>query len=314
MEQDKSRSRYALHIGLFVCTCVTTFLSGAYAGDNPLRIADGFFFSATLMAILLCHEMGHYLVARRHGIDASLPYFIPLPPTFSLGTMGAVIRMRQPITDRNKLIDVGAAGPLAGLAVAIPLMLVGLSLSPVVGPGQGISAGNGVIEGNSLLYIGLKYLVHGRYLPAPDGTDVVLHPVAWAAWVGFLLTMINLLPIGQLDGGHVACGYLGKRHERLSVWLHWALCAVGAGVTLALALVARIDGQSWLEALQTGLWSSTPWFVWAVLLLIMRRLSGGVYHPAVGDEVLTTGRKRLVLFMAVVFLLIFIPIPLRKLL
>src|SRR5262245_55893455 len=120
-------ARYKLHLGLFLATCATTFLAGSLG--ETFDPSAGLAVSGTLMAILVCHEMGHYLVARRHGIDASLPYFIPLPPMISLGTMGAVIRMRQPITDRNQLIDVGAAGPLAGLAIAIPLLVVGLNLS-----------------------------------------------------------------------------------------------------------------------------------------------------------------------------------------
>src|SRR5262249_19738430 len=153
-------------------------------------------YAATLLGILLTHEMGHYVVARRHGIDVSLPYFIPVP--FALGTMGAVIRMRSPIPTRDALIDVGAAGPLAGLAVAVPLLLWGLAESPVtpIPPG-------GAIEGNSLGYLVCKLLVKGRVLPG-DGLDVQLSPMAMAAWVGLLVTFINLIPLAQLDGGHIA--------------------------------------------------------------------------------------------------------------
>jgi membrane-associated protease RseP (regulator of RpoE activity) len=259
------------------------------------------------MTILICHEAGHYLVARRHGVDVSLPYFIPMPPGISLGTLGAVIRMRSPIVDRNQLIDVGAAGPLAGLVVAIPLLILGLSLSPVTHA----SIPGGVIEGNSLLYLALKWLVTGQILPAADGTDVQLHPVAFAAWVGLLITMINLIPIGQLDGGHVACAFLGDRHEALSARLHLVLVAVGIGVTIALAGDAVAVGLPSGEAMTYGLQSSAPWFVWAILLLVMRRLAGGVYHPPVGATPLTRERRRLVFFMVIVFLSIFTPVPLR---
>ena len=302
------RSRPWLHVGLFALTCATTFAAGASFGPS-FDPRGGLAFAATLMAILLCHEMGHYLVARHHGIDVSLPYFIPLPPFISLGTMGAVIRMRQPITDRNQLIDVGAAGPLAGLCAAIPLLILGLSLSPVEAPGPG--GAGGLIEGNSLLYIGLKYLVHGRYLPAPDGTDVQLHPIAFAAWVGLLITMINLIPIGQLDGGHIAGSYLGDRHERWSAWLHRLLLLVGLAVLAALSFEGHAGGMGWGAAIERATWAALPWLVWALLLLVMRRMAGGIYHPAVGQAPLSPGRRRLVLAMAIVFLLIFTPVPLR---
>lgn len=302
------RPRYALHLALFVATCATTYLSGAgFSGGHDPQ--SGLAFAGTLMAILVCHEMGHFVVARRHGIDASLPFFIPLPPMISLGTMGAVIRMRDSISDRNQLIDVGAAGPLAGLAVAVPLLIWGLSLSPV----EVVPAGQGaMIEGNSLLYAGLKYLVHGQLLPAPDGADVQLHPIAFAAWVGLLITMINLIPIGQLDGGHIACGFLGERHERVSRALHWVLLAVGAAVFLALAVEGLRADLPAGAASSRALWASLPWLVWAALLRGLLRLSGGRYHAPVEAAPLSRGRRYLVYFMALVFVLIFTPIPLRE--
>ena len=296
-----------VHGGLFVLTCLTTFVagSGLAGGFDP---AGGAAFSATIMSILLCHEMGHYLVARRHGVDVSLPYFIPLPPFLSLGTMGAVIRMKQPIRDRNQLIDVGAAGPLAGLAVAVPLLLVGLQLSPVAIN----TSGGGVIEGNSLAYLALKFLVHGQYLPAANGADVQLHPVAFAAWVGLLITMINLIPVGQLDGGHIASGYLAARHERFSAWLHRLLLVVGVGVFAALTAEARAVGWGWSDAATRALFAALPWLVWSVLLGVLRRMSGGVYHPPVTGPHPTRGRQVLVGVMAIVFLLLFTPVPMRE--
>jgi membrane-associated protease RseP (regulator of RpoE activity) len=290
------RPNYVLHVGLFVATCYTTYAFGGVA------------FAATLMGILFVHEMGHYVAARIHRIEASLPYFIPLPPKVTLGTLGAVIRMKNPIADRNKLLDVGAAGPLAGLVVCIPLLVIGLYLSDV-GP---MSTGGGLIEGNSLGYIALKFAVHGRYLPA-DGLDVQLHPIAFAAWVGLLITFINLIPIGQLDGGHVARAFFGNRHEMLSGWIHRAMLAVGAVVATWLMLDARTTANyEWWAAAKYGLWGAAPWGVWALLLLGMRRLSGGVYHPPVTEEPLTPGRKRTLWVTAIVFLLIFTPVPLRQ--
>jgi membrane-associated protease RseP (regulator of RpoE activity) len=298
---------YALHLGLFLATCGTTFLSGSgFGGDfDAMR---GFYFSGTIMTILLCHEMGHFLVARRHGIDASLPFFIPLPPVISLGTLGAVIQMDEPIDDRNQLIDVGAAGPLAGLVVAIPLLIYGLSLSEV-----GIPAAEGaMMEGNSILYLSLKYLVHGMILPAESGLDVQLHPVAFAAWVGLLITMINLLPIGQLDGGHIACAALSDKHERFSKVLHWLLLAVGMAVVLALTWRYTEGGLPLGRSLVLGVKAGLPWVVWAILLLVMRRMSDGRYHPPVGHAPLSAGRKWLVVLMVVILILIFTPIPLRE--
>ncbi|MFH0900098.1 MAG: site-2 protease family protein [Pseudomonadota bacterium] len=286
--------RYGIHLVLFLATCGTTYL------------AQGPAFAATLMAILLTHEMGHYLMARRHGVDASLPYFIPLPLAF--GTLGAVIRMRSPIKRRDALMDIGAAGPLAGLAVALPLLLLGLWQSPVVDTSLQDSAW---IEGNSILYILLKLLAKGLYLPA-DGFDVQLGPVAMAAWAGMLVTFINLLPIGQLDGGHVAVAFFGDQHERRSPWLHLGLLLVGVVAMTVLALEARGAGATTLESLTYGASTALPWFIWAGLILGLRRLSGGLYHPAVGSEPLSASRRALFWLVLVVFVLIFTPVPMRE--
>jgi membrane-associated protease RseP (regulator of RpoE activity) len=288
--------KYGLHALLFVATCASCWLSG-----GPV-------FAATLMAILLAHEMGHYVVARRHGIDVSLPYFIPLP-YISMGTLGAVIRMKAPITRRDALIDVGAAGPLAGLAVAIPLLIWGLWTSPVA-PVTAPVAGS-VTEGNSLLYIGLKLLVHGRYLPA-GGVDVQLSEMGFAAWVGVLLTFINLMPIGQLDGGHVAAAYFGGGHERRAPWLHRGLLLVGAGVLATLAFEAHAAGRTTRAAVQYGAMAALPWGVWALLLLGMRKMAGGRYHPPVDEAPLSPSRRRLFWLMVVVFVLVFTPVPMRE--
>ncbi len=301
------RRSVAVHGGLFLATCATTFLAGAQL-TGSFDPASGAAFAGTLMGILFCHEMGHYVVARRHRVDVSLPYFIPLPPFISLGTMGAVIRMKRPITDRNQLIDVGAAGPLAGLVVAIPLLVLGLWLSPV----EINTSPDTVVEGNSLAYIGIKYLVHGRYLPGADGADVQLHPVAFAAWLGLLITMINLIPVGQLDGGHIASGYLAGRHERFSAWLHRILVAIAAVAMIGLTAEARAAGWTWGDSLMRAAFASMPWLVWAALLGILRRMAGGVYHPPVSGPRPTRGRRVLVAVMAIVFLLLLTPVPLRQ--
>lgn len=285
--------QWALHVGLFIAACATTTWAGGPA------------FAATLMAILLTHEMGHYIAARRFGLDVSPPYFIPLPPQISLGTLGAVIRMRQPIQDRDQLLIVGAAGPLAGLVVAVPCLIIGLALSDT-GP---IAPGS-VLEGTSLFYGAVKLGIFGRWLPA--GTvDVQLHPMAFAAWYGLLVTMINLAPIGQLDGGHVMRAWLGERHERLSAIFHGALLAVGAIAGGVLVVQARGAGLGWVDAGTYALSGVLPWLVWAAVLSALRRMAGDEYHPEVHGPPLSPGRRRLAQAMVVVFLLLFVPVPLR---
>ena len=284
-----------IHGGLFLACCITTAWVGGIA------------FGATLMGILMCHELGHYVVARRWGVDVSLPYFIPLPPYLSLGTLGAVIRMRTPIHDRRALFDVGAAGPVAGLIVAIPLLVIGLSLSEV-GPPQP----NSYIEGNSILYALLKYAVHGRWLPG-GGVDVNLHPMALAAWVGLLVTMINLMPIGQLDGGHVARAALGDSHEKWSGRLHIALPIIGFTVVGVMIAMARHAGRDWSDSLSYASNGGLPWLIWTLLLGWMRR-SAGMYHPPVGDVPLDPLRKKLAVGMLILFLLIATPVPFRPVL
>jgi membrane-associated protease RseP (regulator of RpoE activity) len=299
-----TRRDWLIHGGLFVACCITTTIFG-YMDRHSF--SDGFAFSGTLMGILLCHELGHYVVARRRGVEVSLPFFIPLPPMISLGTMGAVIRMNKPIKDRAALFDVGAAGPIAGLVVAIPLLVIGLSLSHL-----GVSKPGDSQEGNSILYALLKYAVFGRWLPG-DGVDVQLHPMAFAAWVGLLVTMINLMPIGQLDGGHVARAALGDKHERYSERLHVALPVIAAtvfGIMLAVSLRAGRDLTDSLLYAKDG---AIPWLVWTLLLALMRR-NAGEYHPPVGDTPLDPVRRALAIGMLIVFVLIATPVPFRQVL
>jgi membrane-associated protease RseP (regulator of RpoE activity) len=284
-----------IHGGLFVATLASCWWSG------------GMVFAFTLMAILTAHELGHFIVARYHRLDVSLPYFIPLPK-ISLGTLGAVIRMGAPISKRDALIDVGAAGPLAGLVVAIPLLIIGLAHSPV-GP---VVGGHGNFsEGQSLLYVGLKALVFGKLLPAGQ-LDVNLGEMAFGAWVGLLLTFINLMPIGQLDGGHIATAAFGEKHETWARRLHYGLLAVFTGVTLALTVEGLEHHLSTLAALAHGARGGLPWLVWAGLLALMRRGLGGRYHPPVGEEALSPARRRLFWLVVVIFILIFTPVPMRE--
>jgi membrane-associated protease RseP (regulator of RpoE activity) len=310
--------RLLLHVGLFLATFLTTTAAGALyvhgqmGGDlgweSILPISDGLSYSLPLMLILLAHELGHYLVARWHGVDASLPYFIPLPPSFGLGTMGAVIGMRNVTADRKKLMDIGAAGPLAGLLVAIPVLCYGLAHSKV-----GALVAGGQQEGNSILYAVLKHAVKGAWLP--DGQrDVFLHPTAWAGWAGLLVTMINLIPIGQLDGGHVAVAYFGNRYNRFAGRLHRLLPLGALGVFLWVMHVLRLEaGAHWDQTV--GAWfamgATAPWLVWYVLISLVRRLSRGEYHPPVDETPLPRSRRALFWVMVLVFVGVFMPVPFR---
>src|SRR3989339_428227 len=185
VDNKNSRTSYLLHLILFLATCVTTTWAGTMHTHPELNpwdfgavyphFLDGVPFSLSIMSILLFHEMGHFFLARWHGIRASLPYFLPVPLPM-IGTMGAVIRMEGKVENRNALMDVSIAGPLAGMAVAIPVLVIGIVQSPLM------PEGTGWLEGNSLLYLGLKFLIKGQILPG-GGADIILHPVAFAGWV-----------------------------------------------------------------------------------------------------------------------------------
>ena len=257
-------------------------------------LGQGWRFAVPLLAILVTHELGHFLLARHHRVPASLPMFVPFPNL--LGTMGAVISMR-PIGSRNALVDIGAAGPLAGLVLAIPITAIGLALSPVepLAPG-------GLLEGDALLYLLLKRLVCG---PIPPGYDVQLHPFAFAGWTGLFMTMLNLLPVGQLDGGHVTYALFGTRANRWSRWF------IGALLGYALALAGFIALRTPHGHLTTAHFvPALIWGPWALVTRVVLRLSGDA-HPPAGDDPLTPGRKAIALLCLALFALLFMPLPMR---
>jgi membrane-associated protease RseP (regulator of RpoE activity) len=269
---------WPLNLALFLATlCTTLFVGAIMEGADPLRqpltIVYGIPFSASLLLILGCHELGHYLTARAYGVQVSLPYFVPLPIP-PLGTMGAIIRMRSPIPNRKVLFDVGVAGPLCGLVVALPILALGLALSPVK-PLAGVI----LQEGNSLAYLFLKWLIKG---PIPDGSDVMLHPMALAGWLGLFVTALNLMPLSQLDGGHIAYAVLG-RGFRKAVWPF-------LGILVALFLVSRWEG----------------WLVWVVLAVAL-----GLRHPPPLDDVtpLDRPRRRLAVVALALLVLLLTPLP-----
>src|SRR5690349_21572481 len=208
-----------LNIVLFVLTCVTTLLAGTGFVGSPtfdayrmsrepfMWILSGVPFAATLLAILVVHEFGHYFTARAYGASVSLPFFIPAPPfLFMAGTLGAIIRLRSPARNRNEMFDVAVAGPLAGLAVALPAACLGLAWSQLLPAAPHVSFGESLLT---------RLLVWVRFGTLPDGVMVYTHPIADAAWFGFLVTAINLLPAGQLDGGRIAYAIFGGDHRRI---------------------------------------------------------------------------------------------------
>ncbi len=253
---------------LFLATVASVFVTWMMH-EAPTRagVLHAVAYTASLLAILLAHEFGHYIAARIHRVDASLPYFIPLPLVSPFGTMGAVIRMRTVIPTRRALLDIGAAGPLAGLALAIPLYAWGVAHSQLVALDG--STDDMMQLGNSLL---LRLLDRGFAPFVPEGMDVLLSPVAFAGWVGMFVTMINLLPVGQLDGGHVAYALFGTKQNRVAQWVHRSML-VFFFVSLV-SFVAR-DVRAGM-----GLWhighhvnNSLFWLVWFEVLPVLGTLS-----------------------------------------
>jgi len=288
------RQRYWLHALLFLLTIFSTTLVGARLahnfahnlpafdletdlfafGDiwrNPAQLASGLPFSLTLLTILLAHEFGHYLACVYYKVDASLPYFLPAPTL--IGTLGAFIRIRGPIYSRRALFDIGIAGPIAGFVFLLPALAIGLAYSKVISdvPSEGT-----ILFGVPALLWTLEKLI----FPGVSASVIYLHPVARAAWIGIFATALNLLPIGQLDGGHILYAFVGERHRRLSVV--FALMLVPIGVLF------------W--------WG---WLFWAVVLFFL-----GARHPSIYDDnPLGTGRRQLGALALLIFLLSFMPNP-----
>jgi membrane-associated protease RseP (regulator of RpoE activity) len=292
--------KWPLAIVLFGATVLTILAAGARyvaAPDAPIHLRDGIPFAVSLLAILLAHEFGHFIFARIHRVNSSLPLFIPVPFISPFGTMGAVILMRDRIRSRNALVDIGASGPIAGLVVAIPILLFGLSHSSVrpIEP-------HGQVEGQCLLYLLLKWIALG---PIPPGSDVYLHPVAFAGWVGLLVTMLNLIPIGQLDGGHVAYALLGPRQNKYSRYARFALLALFP-LNLALYGLPVLRTGTWHDALDTGLSAGLSWLVWFVVLTALARV-GGSKHPPTEPGELSPLRKMIAVVSLVIFALLFMP-------
>lgn len=306
-EPAPAPQRWALALALLLLTFATTTTMGAVwmlytstrvmtelplfmlpetvrrVWTDPELLGLGLAFSVPSLVILLCHEMGHYLACRRYRLPATLPYFLPLP--LGIGTLGAFIRIRAAIRTKRELFDVGIAGPIAGFVALVPFLMAGVawsepvalaSLPPEVG-------GLLIVPGKSLALSGLTALFHG-----PLGPDRVLqlHPFAFAGWLGLLATSLNLIPLGQLDGGHILYAATGRTQRRLALPLWAALLAVALFV--------------WIG-----------WALWCVITLVM-----GLHHPPVRDEhaALDPGRRRLAWVALAIFLLSFMPVPIQEVL
>ena len=289
--QLESRTFPWVNVVLFLATCLSTLFVGTFlmAGfrdemidpirliramwSNPLLLLSGLPFSATIMTILLSHEMGHYLACRYYGISATLPYFIPAP-TF-VGTMGAFIKIRSPIVNRPALLDVGIAGPIAGFVVALPALAIALQQSRFV---KLEPEGGALMFGEPLIFKLVAYLM-GK--TAPPGTDMYLHPIGLAAWFGFFATALNLIPVGQLDGGHIAYALFGRLHKRISQ----------AFVVVLIPL---------------GIFFWQGWLIWVVLLIYL-----GLRHPVTLDDTIPLDRRHVLLGWCslAMFILTFTPAP-----
>ena len=320
------RHRYALHLGLFVATVITTLLTGGgfalgesyaiifsifanlvlsaftflsgvpeQAAEHLSSAGSGFVvllhimragipFSAAILTILGCHEMGHYVMARRHGMNVTLPFFIPVP--LGIGTLGAVIRIKSPLMHRRTVLDIGAAGPLTGAVVAIIFLTIGLLLSEVKSTAHLSQA---IIFGDSLFMTGMMRLIHGDL---PPGQDVYLHAFAFAGWLGLLITAINLMPIGQLDGGHVAYALFGRFQRRLA--------AMAFGLLLTLGLYGAMHWNGPGQA----------YFPWLLCAAFMRSFMKPAHPPALDESVrLNTGRLIIGALCLALLVLCFVPAP-----
>ncbi|RJQ46563.1 MAG: site-2 protease family protein [Nitrospiraceae bacterium] len=266
------------HVILFIATFITTLLAGAFMSgvipwEQPEKIYLGLPFSLTLLFILMTHELSHYYMSRKHNVPATLPYFIPAPSI--IGTFGAVIKMKPPIPDRRSLIDIGASGPIGGFIIAVIASAIGLSLSEVKPTGE---LQGGLSFGTSILFDFLsRIILHVD----PEKYDILLHPVAFAGWIGILVTSLNLLPIGQLDGGHIAYALVGEKH----IW-------ISKGMIPILIVLGIIFWPGWI--------------VWAVIMIFL-----GYRHPPVVYPWIELDRKRKIIGWVSlgIFILTFTPAP-----
>jgi membrane-associated protease RseP (regulator of RpoE activity) len=269
--------RIWINIILFILTFASTTYFGIQGGNTIIDIIiSGLPYSITIMSILLAHEMGHYLAARHFGVKATLPYFIPFPSI--IGTMGAVIKIKSPIKERRALLYIGASGPIVGFILSLIASLIGIYLSDVK-PLPVSTDGMTPIFGDSLLFSYMVKLIHGNI---PIGRDIYLSPYAWAGWIGFLVTSLNLMPIGQLDGSHIMFALIGRRQ----LFFGWA-------ALLGLVVLSFY-------------WPG--WILWVLITLIFLMVG----HPYIDDSTNLSRREKIIGWSCVViFLITFIPLPVQ---
>jgi len=291
--RPKFQHRYGVHVLLFGLTFFTTtfaqsigaiWMTGGAVGVQAAftweLFTAGLWYSIPLLTILSAHEFGHYFACRAHNVDATLPYFLPAPLPLT-GTLGAVIRIKEPFPSKRALFDIGVAGPIAGFVALVPLLYWGMQLSQV----ERLPADSGgiIYFGEPLLWKALEYLTFG---PVPDGSDVMVHPLGFAAWWGMLATALNLLPFGQLDGGHIMYAALGRYAARLS------------RVTLVAVVLLTLQSTSWAAM---------------ALMMVVMAFYFGFRHPRVVHEeiTLTPARQTIAAAALVIFALCFTPVPIQ---
>jgi len=294
-----------IHIILFLLTVATTFITGlSFGGD----IISALSFSFALLFILGSHEMGHYYYGKKYGVDITPPYFIPAPPFISpIGTFGAFIKIKSPISTKKALFDIGIAGPLAGIVATVPVLIIGIKLSTIVDMSEHAAEG-GLVLGTPLIMRLFSDIFYG---PMPQGYDLFLHPVAFAGWVGLFVTALNLIPSGQLDGGHITYALFSKKYHRyISLAMITVLVIFGIGTEVLIGVGNDLFGSgfNWFSQSLPLVEGWPGWILWAVLLILM-----GTKHPPTmyEDTKLDMGRRILALVSLLIFIGCFTPMPIK---
>ncbi|MCK5710408.1 MAG: site-2 protease family protein [Deltaproteobacteria bacterium] len=294
-----------IHIILFLLTVATTFITGlSFGGD----IISALSFSFALLFILGSHEMGHYYYGKKYGVDITPPYFIPAPPFISpIGTFGAFIKIKSPISTKRALFDIGIAGPFAGIVATVPVLIIGIKLSTIVEMSEHAAEG-GLVLGTPLIMSLFSDIFYG---PIPQGYDLFLHPVAFAGWVGLFVTALNLIPSGQLDGGHIVYALFSKKYHRYVSRVMIALLIIfGIGTKILLEIGNDLlgSGFNWFTQSVPVIEGWPGWILWAVLLTLM----GAKHPPTMYEETdLDMKRKILGLISLLIFIGSFTPAPIK---
>jgi len=330
-----SRQRHLLHLLLFITTLLTTTWAGTFWAGQPLTLPSntetlqpflrdflqGLPYALSLIVFLGTHEFGHFLAALRHRIDTTLPYFIPLPPLpffLSLGTLGAVIRLRQPLTSTRALFDIGAAGPLAGFVVTLGLLVYGFTHLPdpswiyTIHPEYRASGGipeppayGTLILGKNLLYLLLELVLRPQNLPPMH--EMYHYPYLFAGWIGCFVTALNLIPVGQLDGGHIVYAMFGRKgHQRTATIITWVMVLLGLPSFLEAIIAIILPGSGFILP---GWIAAASWPGWLLWALVLKKVLGTRHPPSVREHPLSRTRKAVGWIAIAVFVLCFTPVP-----